>query len=248
MVTCKLYGRLGNQCFQIAATIATALKNNTIYKIPQISINTSVWPTYFKQFPPLIDNDVITTVYKEPSHAFAEIPFTKGMCLDGYFQSEKYFEDYRDYIIKIFSEGFEYNQRKGTVSIHVRRGDFLTLQTKHPPVTIEYIANAIEYLKNRNYYGFIVYSDDMQWCKENINSSKFTNCHFEYNNTFDPKYDMLSMSECEHNIIANSSFSWWGAWLNRNTKKIVVAPSNWFGKDNSHLDTRDLLPKEWLII
>lgn len=246
MVTCKLVGGLGNQAFQIAATIGLAVKHGVNYKIPEHSVNTTIWQTYFHHLPKLLPTDKITSFYKEPSHAYNEIPYTYGMCLDGYFQSEKYFNNCRSTIVDLFTNGYPSNRIHKTVGIHVRRGDYLIFPTKHPVVTMQYLSNAVCYFTNRNYRYFMVFSDDMAWCKENLNTDRFPECKFTYSEGNPPKKDMILLSQCEHQIIANSTFSWWGAWLNRNPQKIVIAPEIWFGKGNAHLETKDILPVEWI--
>jgi hypothetical protein len=95
---------------------------------------------------------------------------------------------------------------------------------------------------NDKYY--IIFSDDISWCKENL--SFLNNKIFIEGNT--DFQDLYLMSKCKNNIIANSSFSWWGAWLNTNKDKIVIAPKKWFGISNSHLDTSDLYCNNWVTI
>jgi len=86
----------------------------------------------------------------------------------------------------------------------------------------------------------------MDWCKENINKKKYPSCKFEYSKGKTEVDDLRLMSCCEHNIIANSTFSWWGAWMNQNKNKIVVAPKVWFGAENFHLKTNDIVPETWI--
>jgi hypothetical protein len=247
MITCKLYGGLGNQLFQIATTISHAIKNGVDYKIPEYSINTSIWKTYIHHLPKLLPNHTISGTYNEPSHNYNELPFQDGMCLDGYFQSERYFKDHRKEVLEALN--FKWKPFKKIVSIHVRRGDYLKYPTKHPVVTINYIDWAIKHFKSLGYKRFMVFSDDMEWCRENINSNTIhDSCIFSYSEGNSNMYDLTQMSQCEHHIIANSSFSWWGAWLNQNPDKIVIAPLTWFGPDNAHLNTSDLIPSSWTAV
>lgn len=95
---------------------------------------------------------------------------------------------------------------------------------------------------------FLVFSDDIEWCKRNIPSEKVNPINIRFKEQGEALLDLKEMAECEHNIIANSTYSWWGAWLNNNPNKVVVTPDeeNWFGVDNKHLDVSTLLPKEWI--
>lgn len=246
MVTCELIGRLGNQLFQIATTIATALRNETNYKIPPRSLDSRIWPTYFTHLPMFGMRDRVSIRYTEPSFAYTPIPFTNNMMLSGYFQSEKYFKDCREEIIKTF--GLPWRSNKGVVAIHVRRGDYLRFQDKHPVVTMEYLMGAINYFKALGYQDFRVFSDDIKWCKENLHN--VNGLQFMFSEGNNEIQDLQEMSYCEHQIIANSSYSWWGAFLNRNPDKVVITPheDNWFGISNKHLNVSDLIPKKWIRI
>lgn len=256
MVTCKLIGQLGNQLFQIAATIGYAKKHNLEYCIPNQTLN-NTWASYRFDGVKYCDeiykgtNVVTATTYREPSHSYTEIPLIPAnhIVLEGYFQSEKYFSHCKEDVLNAFS--WEYPGIENSVSIHVRRGDYLLYPTKHPTVTIDYLNQSIRYFTKLGYNRFMVFSDDMPWCKENINDrNEFWFCEFEYSSLNTPLEDFFLMARCEHNIISNSTFSWWGAWLNKNPNKIVVSPSkeNWFGIDNKHLSTEDLIPDNWVQI
>jgi hypothetical protein len=116
----------------------------------------------------------------------------------------------------------------------------LGLQNYHPIQTIEYYQNAIKIIGEENH--FVIFSDDIKWCEENFNFLK--NKTFISGNT--DYEDLYLMSMCKHNIIANSTFSWWGGWLNCNIDKKVIIPSKWFGISNSHLNTNDLYCNKWI--
>lgn len=128
-----------------------------------------------------------------------------------------------------------------TVSIHIRRGDYLTHKALGGICDLPYYKNAIakiETLVKKPLY--VIFSDDMDWCKENI---KVDNARYiDWNSGEKSFEDMHLMSLCKHNIIANSSFSWWGAWLNNNPNKIVIAPNKWI----HYSDSLGILPDEWL--
>ena len=110
-----------------------------------------------------------------------------------------------------------------TVSIHVRRGDYVHLPNHYPIQSVEYYQRAYEIIGDKN-INVVIVSDDISWCKENLS---FNNTHFIENET--NITDLYIMSLCKHNIMSNSTFSWWGAWLNNNPNKKVIQPSNWFG-------------------
>ena len=244
IITCNLMGRCGNQMFQIATTMGVAIKYGLKYKIPKQASNPSVWKTYFNHLPELTDRRQVKRICKERTHAYQKIPNLDGMRLEGYWQSEKYFNHCREHILDVF--GFNQGYIKGATSIHVRRGDFINYPNKHPLCSIEYYDRAINYFIGKGYERFIVFSDDMEWCKKNITSQRYKKCAFEYSEGRDELRDMEYMSQCENNIISNSSFGWWGAWLNRNKDKIIIAPLIWFGIGNAHLDTKDLIPEGWI--
>lgn len=186
--------------------------------------------------------------------------FTKypnNVLLHGYWQSERYFRAVESAIRKDFSFK-EINdatnlgslgliQEVESVSIHVRRGDYVSNKAAnavHGTSGIDYYNKAIKRILTRVPTAvFFVFSDDLDWCKSNIQTGRET--HYINHNTGGNSYkDMWLMSNCRHNIIANSSFSWWGAWLNRNPEKIVYAPRDWFSDDTK--DTRDIIPNDWV--
>lgn len=236
MISVRLYGRCGNQLFQVATLLATAMRNKTDYALPRQSVNPRVWKTYINHLPRRMPMG--GRIWREPTHGYTPIPNEKNIILDGYFQSEKYFMDYRDEVIELL--GFKWTPIKG-ISVHVRRGDYLTLQDKHPVVTLRYLHSAIQYFMDRGHKTFTFFSDDIKWCKEHFPNFDFSEGNSEMK-------DIELMSCHEGHIIANSSFSWWGAWLNRNPDKIVVSPSesSWFGVNNKHLVTKDLIPDGWV--
>lgn len=238
MVTCKLYGGLGNKMFQIASTIGYGIKNNVPYKILE--------QNYFPNLSRLQKDDKIEYIYKEQKHSYQDIPFKDNICLYGYFQTEKYFNHCRQQII----DGFKLRpiNNKGVTSIHVRRGDYIKEgSSRFPVIDNEYICNSINYLNNKGYNNFLVFSDDINWCKTNINSEIYNNSHFKYSENKNEIEDLELMSGCENNIISNSTFSWWGGWLNNNPNKIVIAPKKWFGQE-LNLDSSDICPDNWIRI
>lgn len=177
--------------------------------------------------------------------------------IDGYWQSENYFKDIRKELLNDFALISEVSvetkklaekiKSEQSVSIHVRRGDYISIAENQ---NIYSICNEDYYLAAMNKIAavnndviFYVFSDEPEWFKASVHSKY--NVHFVTHNSGSNSYqDLYLMNLCKHNIIANSSFSWWGAWLNMNAEKIVIAPKSWF-KNNSK-DTRDLIPKSWI--
>ena len=182
---------------------------------------------------------------------------TKDCYLSGYWQSEKYFSDVASRIRADFtfqppleSQNTELAKKinqVNAVSLHVRRGDYAVnpkTTATHGLCSLEYYQSAIQYIAAQvERPVFFIFSDDVPWVKENLKMS-FPCQYVEHNREAESYNDMRLMSLCQHHIIANSSFSWWGAWLNQSPKKIVIAPERWFS--HASRDTRDLLPSSWV--
>ncbi len=178
--------------------------------------------------------------------------------LDGYWQSELYFRDIRNTLLKDFTvktgqEGkdkaiAEEISSSNSVSIHIRRGDYVSntkTNEKHGTCSLSYYQNAISYLKERfDKLHFFIFSDDCQWAEENLKLDGPTTI-IDHNGPLTNYEDLRLMSQCKHNIIANSSFSWWGGWLNQNANKTIIAPQKWFNDDT---DVKDLIPESWILI
>lgn len=263
MITCKFSGRLGNNLFQAAATIALAKKNNTEAVFPACNSQYDYASWLDNRLPRIStaqEHKISTHFHETVKQMFhpVKIYFQQNMCLNGYFQTEKYFEDIREELLKIFAlpipmqHGYVIPSPftgliDAAVSIHVRRGDYLGCPDHHPPVTIDYLEKATSYFNERGYYKFIVFSDDIAWCKEALNSLHPANTyHFsQYQSTI---ADLSLMAHCEHNIIANSTYSWWGAWLNKNPDKIIVCPKTYIGKGNPDLKATHIYPTSWIQI
>lgn len=139
-------------------------------------------------------------------------------------------------------------RRHPSASIHIRRGDYLKSPVHHH-LNQNYFHKAIEYLAERiENLTFFVFSDDIKWCQENV-SSNHKIIYIEENTTNDPSLDMRLMSECNHNILSNSTFSWWSAYLNKSSYPIVIAPSRWFSQENlnNKFSIHDFYPLNWII-
>lgn len=200
-------------------------------------------------------------IYKEKFFNFnEELSDLKNedIYLDGYFQCEKYFLDIESEIREDLSpltplEGknakmAELITKTNSVSLHVRRGDYVlnsTTNKVHGTCGINYYNKAIDIVTKENPEAvFFVFSDDCDWARNNlkINHEKY---FIDFNGKENCHEDIRLMSLCKHNIIANSSFSWWGAWLNNNKNKIVVAPKKWFNVD---INSDDVVPEGWIKI
>lgn len=192
----------------------------------------------------------------EPSfHYWNGIQKAPADCyLMGYWQSERYFQDAAEEIRKDFT--FKLNMspqniatadqilNTNAISLHVRRGDYVN-NSVYAACTVEYYQAAIQLLSKRvDAPTFFVFSDDIDWVKNNLNIG-FPHCYVNHNKGSESYNDMRLMSMCQHNIIANSSFSWWGAWLNLNVDKIVVAPKQWF---INNTNVNDLFPPAWVTL
>lgn len=255
-------GRLGNQMFQYAALKAAALRLGVQCFLPShqsikqdgvYDLTNHKWIPYRLE---LVDCFEVTTPIQDNNlpNQYSEKAFTyessiniiqSNTALEGYFQSYKYFQDFEEDIRREFT--FKPSiltkcesiiaQYNNPISIHIRRGDYVN----HPSywtVTPEYLTAALEEVAQPD-ATYLIFSDDFDWCKE-VFGDEFV--FMQGNNQFE---DLCLMSLCDHNVIANSSYSWWGAWLNNNPDKIVVAPSKWF-TDNKSLN--DLYPNNWIII
>jgi hypothetical protein len=257
MISCHLMGGLGNYLFQIAAGYSKSLDLGEKFVINPNNVQVVHKPLTFYTDNILkkitLDSNFNTNqVYYEPVFHYSPIPdFMLPTYLHGYFQSEKYFKNNREKILEFFTcnevvdkirEKYKNELNVETCSIHVRRGDFLTLQDHHPTQDMEYYKKAISIVGSDK--TFFMFSDDISWCKENF---KFLDNVIYCENNEDYE-DLYLMSLCRNNIIANSSFSWWGAWLNQNENKITVGPKKWFGPSKSNFITDDIYCEKWIVI
>jgi hypothetical protein len=258
-ITCNLLGPgnpggkpnfgLGNMLFQIATISSLAKDNNAIATFPDIgrpeygSYSTSLLDKIYIK-PPNIN--LISNA--ESSFDYHDLKYIPNSIYKGYFQSEKYFKHNRDYILNLFKnqniikqiQKLYPNISNNSISLHVRRGDYINLSESHPLQTIDYYNQAIEFIGS--YKNLFVFSDDIEWCKQNLT---YDNMIFVEKQP--DVFDLTAMSLCSNNIIANSTFSWWGAWLNENPNKVVIAPKNWFGTKRN-LDDSNIVPESWIKI
>lgn len=179
--------------------------------------------------------------------------------LSGHWQSPLYFEKYRTILLDDFKFKLPQNrnlilesliQTTNSVSIHVRRGDYINSKDAnmiHGICSEAYYKSASDILLSvQNNINWFIFSDDIEWCKENF--KWLENCNFVDSANSPAFYDMFLMSICKHNIIANSTFSWWGAWLNQNENKIVVGPSRWFSDSKLNNQIKGIIPNTWISI
>ena len=297
MITCQLMGGLGNQLFQIFTTISYAVKskkpfifqNSEELKFDNATVRYTYWKTFLKKLKPFITNifPENITLLKETGFQYLplDLPLEKvepnllpllplkkvetNICLFGYFQSYKYFEEYYDTICDLINLDFQKNEviiKSGytedylnkTISMHFRLGDYKKLPNHHPVLTDKYYKKCLRFFDNIKLLNLplkkveqnVLYfceDDDLEDVTITINTlqKKFPTYTFiRASNLLQDWEQMLLMSCCAHNIIANSSFSWWGAYFNLNPEKIVCYPDVWFGPACNH-NTSDLFPPSW---
>ena len=199
-----------------------------------------------------------STIIQPKDFRFSEsyLPQKDNNYISGFWNSEKFFLPYKSQIIKDFTfpkltEPHNISLRKNiiaenSISMHVRRGDYVNNPLHGNVCSKNYYHNAIEFFKKKiSAPCFYIFSNDINWCKENLSKilESFSVIYVTGNNADNSYRDMQLMSLCRHNIIANSAFSWWGAYLNANEDKIVVAPDKWFNTDK---DQSDIVPEGWI--
>ena len=256
MISSKLTGGLGNQMFQIAAAHALAILNNdqscfdfdSCYTPLQGKPSNHYIYTIFKKINKKCDK-LLNKQYYENDFSYSEIPYESNLILNGYFQSEKYFIDVKEEIINLFNisdydkdivnEVLSLNEIKSKTSVHIRRGDYLKFPEIHKTCDVDYYKKAMSMFEDTT---FIFISDDIPWVKNN-----FVGDNIIYSPFNDDIIDLTLMSMCDNNIIANSTFSWWGAYLNQNKNKKIIAPNKWFS-ENSKINESDIIPNDWVKI
>lgn len=276
MITVKLIGGLGNQMFQYALGRHLSIKNNCdlymdinefeTYKLHKYSLQhfqikenflkleDVPKKSFFDRF-----NFLKTGVIQERNFNFSKniLDIKAPSYLEGFWQSELYFNEIRETLIKDFEvekpltgknlKVFEEIKGVDSISLHVRRGDYVSNQQTnsfHGTCSLNYYKRSLDYIieKKPGDLKIFAFSDDPQWIKENLKTE--IPIRFVDHNDADANFeDLRLMSLCKNNIIANSSFSWWGAWLNQNSEKIVIAPQRWFNNDK--VDTSDVVPNSW---
>jgi len=272
VITCHLMGGLGNQLFQIFATIANSLQSQ--YQSQYVFLNQAMlgvrhtaWNTLLVALRPNLVSSLPHNMMRIDEQEFSYNPLPNvanaNVAFVGYFQSEKYFKPYYKHIYDILEIGIRRDELKQklvelegtqvTISIHFRIGDYKNIQHCHPLMPLSYYVKSLTHIQSNTLVTRVVYfcedvdlNDVLKMVEQLI--TQFPNYTFVRCN---PKLadweQMLYMSFCNHHIIANSSFSWWGAYFNPLNEKIVCYPSTWFGSGVAG-DTKDLCPPEWVKI
>ncbi|MBW7675616.1 alpha-1,2-fucosyltransferase [Chryseobacterium chendengshani] len=239
---------------------ASVVKNNLPLKTP--SFSKRVIHKILQKLDAFILKNKVFSIYQEKDLRFDKTLFKtnkKNIYLKGYFQSEKYFLRFEDEIRRDFEiitalkketrDMLKIIEAGDSVSLHIRRGDYISnanANAVHGTCNLDYYHRAITIIQEKiKDPAFFIFSDDIDWAKENLKIDN-TIYFVDFNDSSTNYEDIKLMSACKHNIIANSSFSWWGAWLNSSKNKIVIAPSKWFNTDK--LNSEDIIPESWMKI
>jgi hypothetical protein len=248
VITIKLKGGLGNQMFQYAFGRNLSYQQKIALRLDKSFLNRPIWQKIIGITPRKYELNEFNIK--------AKLTETKSKnYLEDYWQNEKYFKNIRNILLKDFTLKKESSDFKklaknifqtNSVSIHIRRGDYAkSWKTKkyHGLISLNYYQKAYKIIiKKVDNPAFFVFSDDTNWVKKNLKINHpiiYVSCFNKLTNA----EELILMSICKHNIIANSSFSWWGAWLNKNSSKIVIAPKRWFAEKN---DYEDIVPQDWI--
>lgn len=243
IVIFKPQGRLGNYLWECAVALVYSIKHNIEFSAP-FETNDEKWnPVYF---PHLINNklrsgqsDILIqekTYFKYDEIEWKEEWRGKQILLEGYWQNWQYIDGYRSEILQAFK--LSYKRKEGYVAVHVRRGDYLKLREKHPEVTKEWYENAMNQFSG---YKFLFGSDEIDWCKKEFGHR--SDCEFLENGN--ELTDLVSLSECEHQINSASTFSLWASYLNQNETKRCIFPKQWMTPAHSNQWTEEIVRKEW---
>ena len=271
-------GGLGNQLFQIFALLSYSISNNIPFYIENKAIQNGprkkvYWDNILQKLKIFLKQPLQNIpLLREPHFHYVQLPLVPSninVKLFGYFQSYKYFNHNRETILTLLAMNEMkreiknktiYINYENTVSMHFRVGDYKDIQQHHPLMTIEYYTNALHSLikdTSKDDWNILYYceDDDIEYVKSKIQElqgiSIFNKLSFvKIDSQLDDWEQMLTMALCKHNIIANSTFSWWGAYLNENKDKQVYYPSMWFGPAQGNKNLKDLFPTDnkWNII
>ena len=256
-------GQLGNQMFQYAALKGIARNRGLDFTLPnhseaiQDSLGNTLRIELFEPFNIKSNNYgfLETNEYVQEAHFhFDEDLYNNcpdNCSLFGYFQSPKYFLNIREEIIKDFKFKKQIidecksilKQFDNPIALHIRRGDFLINSANHHNLPMSYYENGLDCFDEDRQV--VIFSDDPEWCFE---QKLFDNDRFLVSQSNSPYHDLYLMTQCSDFIIANSTYSWWGAWLCMNPFKEVIYPNRWFGPNNASKSTADLFPRSWRII
>ena len=272
MITIELMGGLGNQLFQIFTTMAYGIQNNVPFCFPDVEIKHGwrkrvYWGTFLSNLQPYLKNTQCVHVIHEEGFHYTPIPShisSDNIKLFGYFQSYKYFENAKE---KIF-ETIELEKQKiriceklkfdlkNTISMHFRLGDYKKLQQHHPILPVGYYRSALDKICNATSRSdwnvmYVCEEEDKTAVQNTIDELQKSFPEMRFFKLEEVREDweqMLAMSVCAHNIIANSSFSWFGAYFNTEPNKQVCYPSIWFGPAQGGKTLDDLCPPGWMMV
>ena len=258
-----IQGGLGNQLFQIFMLMSYSIKHKKQFVIPENmqpwDKRISYWDSFFCNLKPfLVPNANIESFIelKEPTFHYTELPnINENILLNGYFQSHKYFENnYKEICDKLgLYELRNTIHINNTISLHFRMGDYKNMPNHHPLISDNYYINSLRHIVDvtKQKKWTVLYTceetdDEIVLFRIHTIKNMFKELNFiKIDNKLKDYEQMLLMSACNHNIIANSSFSWWSAYINDNPDKIVCYPSVWFGIAYSSFNTMDLHPTSW---
>jgi len=258
IITSHLMGGLGNQMFQIAKAKSEGLKNNieVVFKPTSFIPMEGNQPTKYLNniFRNVKFNDINEELLRisEPSWSYNQIDplYYTSVEYYGYYQSSKNFGGFKNEIKELFQPTVEFINKvkslyplifeKNSISIHVRRGDYTTVSDVLPVIDKSYIDECLNLIENKG--PIFIFSNDKDWVKQNLN---YKNSIVVDN--FEDYEDLWAISMCNHNIMSNSSFSWWGSYLNKNIDKKVYVPSIWFGP-RGEKNYQDIFENEWIKI
>ena len=246
-------GGLGNMFFNIASVWALARDNGDTLVLTKINkkienlindgrINLDHAPIYkyFLDRIPQENYSLPRPIYNHPFE-YVKIPYMNGYEYSGYFQSEKYFKHRKSDIVNLFRPADEflptinkYSELFGNITLHVRRNDYVNVSHVLPLQTKEYYEAALALFPKD--LKVLVFSDDLEWCKQTFIGDRYV-----FMNEMD-YIEIYIMTKMKYHVIANSSFSWWGAWMC--DSELVVAPKNWFGGNLYKSD--DIVPENWI--
>jgi hypothetical protein len=236
-----------NVCYQQSTSNKLGIYNiNNKYKLHALRLINK----YLKLFPNIF--------FEKELWVFDDKVFNStSIIYVGYWQSFKYFENIRDLLLQEFTLKNSIGKinldilskitASNSISIHIRRGDYVATNSNHTisVCSIAYYEEAIKIMiDDIQDPVFFIFSDDIEWVKSNLNLTA-RKCVYVDNNSSNPEFDLELMKNCKHNIIANSTFSWWGAWLNDTNGKKIIAPKIWmYGAPVS----KDLVPSDWILL
>lgn len=274
MITCNFMGGLGNNLFQLANLYAISKKNDLKYVIPNTVDRGNIH--IFNQSTKLEIEDLFENKFNthnidkiefnqyyhhdmSPNNGFRYQPvyIQDNICYNGYFQSDKYFLDFdikkefklKSKIIEDVKQQYATSFAKPTVALHYRLGGDRVLeniQHYHKNVSKEFYLKSLEIICKNDIskYNILLFSDNLKEAKKILSNIEMT----EVDNNNDNIRDFVLMSLCDYNIIGNSTFSWWAAYLNQDNKLTIAPKSEWFGQGYKHFDLQDLFPKNWVIL